>query len=94
MLGRTVTASTIIPKSPIENSPPWSELERHLQEVPATLRSTEVNQIEEMRQQGLVGDGHRGGDGVRPEAVRKYLAHPDLDPRYKPRPGQPTLLDP
>jgi len=28
------------------------------------------------------------------KTVRKYLAHPDLEPRYKLRPGRPTLLDP
>lgn len=28
------------------------------------------------------------------KTVWKYLAHPDLEPRNKPRPGRPTLLDP
>lgn len=26
--------------------------------------------------------------------MRKSLAHPELEPRYKPRPGKPSLLDP
>jgi transposase len=28
------------------------------------------------------------------KTVRKLPGHPDLEPRYKPRRGRPTLLDP
>ncbi len=70
-----------------------TELERHLKEVPATLRSTEVNQIEQMRREGLSVTAIAEVTGFDRKTVRKYLAHPDREPRYKPRPGRPTLLD-
>lgn len=70
-----------------------NELERHLKEVPETLRSTEVNQIEEMKRQGLSLTAIAEVTGFDRKTVRKYLAHPELEPRYKPRPGRPTVLD-
>lgn len=68
-----------------------TELERRLYEAPETLRSTEVNQIEEMRSQGLSMTAIAEMTGFDPKTVRKYLAYPELEPRYKPRPGRPTL---
>jgi transposase len=53
-----------------------------------------VNQIEEMRRQGLSVTGIAEVTGFDRKTVRKYLAHPKLEPRYKPRPGGPTILDP
>ena len=53
-----------------------------------------MNQIEEMRRQGLSVTAIAEVTGFDRKTVRKYLAHPDLEPRYKPRPGRPTLLDP
>ena len=53
-----------------------------------------MNQIEEMRRQGLSVTAIAEATGFDRKTVRKYLAHPDLEPRYKPRPGRPTLLDP
>jgi len=53
-----------------------------------------VNQIEEMKRQGLSVTAIAEATGFDRKTVRKYLAHPDLEPRYKPRPGRPTLLDP
>jgi transposase len=70
-----------------------NELERHQKEVPGLLRSTEVNQIEEMKRQGLSVTAIAEVTGYDRKTVRKYLARPDLEPRYKPRPGRPTLLD-
>jgi hypothetical protein len=73
---------------------PVTELERHLRRCRSLLRSTEVNQIEEMKRQGLSVTAIAEVTGFDRKTVRKYLAHPDLEPRYKPRPGRPTLLDP
>ena len=52
-----------------------------------------MNQIEEMRRQGLSVTAIVEVTGLDRETVRKYLAHPNLESRYKPRPGRPTLLD-
>ena len=49
-----------------------TELERHLKEVPALLRSTEVNQIEEMRRQGLSVTAIAEVTGFDRKTIRKY----------------------
>jgi transposase len=53
-----------------------------------------VNQIEEMKRQGLSVTAIAEITGFDRKTVRKYLAHPELELRAKPRPGRPTLLDP
>ena len=53
-----------------------------------------MNQIGEMRRQGLSVTAIAEVTGFDRKTVRKYLSHPELEPRYKPRPGRPTLLDP
>jgi transposase len=53
-----------------------------------------VNQIEEMRRQGLSVTAIAEVTGFDRKTVRKYMAHPEREPRYKPRPGRPSLLDP
>src|SRR5690242_6763521 len=47
-----------------------------------------------MRREGLSVTAIAEVTGFDRKTVRKHLAHPDLEPRYKPRPGRPTLLDP
>jgi transposase len=42
--------------------------------------------MEEMRRQGLSVTAIAEVTGFDRKSVRKYLAHPDLEPRYKPRP--------
>jgi transposase len=61
--------------------------------VPELIRSIEVNQIEEMRRQGLSVTGIAEMTGFDRKTVRKYLRHPEVEPRYGPRPGRPSLLD-
>jgi transposase len=53
----------------------------------------EVNHIEELRRQGLSLTAIAEVTGFDRKTIRKYLAHPELEPRYKPRPGRPSLLD-
>jgi transposase len=53
-----------------------------------------VNQIEELRRQGLTVTAIAEVTAFDRKTVRKYLAHPELEPRYKPRPGRPSVLDP
>jgi transposase len=52
-----------------------------------------VNQIEELRRQGLSVCGIAAVTGFDRKTVRKYLANPDQQPRYKPRPKRPGQLD-
>jgi transposase len=54
----------------------------------------EVNQMEELRREGLSVTAIGEITGFDRKTVRNYLLHPELEPRYKPRPGQPSLLDP
>jgi transposase len=54
----------------------------------------EVNQMEELRRGGLSVTAISEVTGFDRKTVRKYLLHPELEPRYKPRPGGPSLLDP
>jgi transposase len=61
--------------------------------VPELIRSIEVNQIAEMRRQGLSVTGIAEMTGFDRKTVRKYLRHPELEPRYGPRSGGPSLLD-
>jgi transposase len=53
-----------------------------------------VNQIEELRRQGLSVCGIAAVTGFDRKTVRKYLASPERQPRYKPRPKRPSQLDP
>ena len=53
-----------------------------------------MNQIEAMRREGLSITAIAELTGFDRKTIRKYLAHPDLEPRYMPRPGRPSLLDP
>jgi len=53
-----------------------------------------VNHMEELRRQGLSVTAISEVTGFDRKTVRKYLAHPELEPRYKPMPGQRSLLDP
>lgn len=53
-----------------------------------------MNQIEELRRQGLSVTAIGEMTGFDRKTIRKYLAHPELEPRYRPRPGGPSLLDP
>lgn len=50
--------------------------------------------MEELRREGLSVTVIGEITGFDRKTVRKYLLHPELEPRYKPRPGQPSLLDP
>lgn len=52
-----------------------------------------MNHIEELRRQGLSLTAIAEVTGFDRKTIRKYLAHPELEPRYKPRPGRPSLLD-
>jgi transposase len=54
----------------------------------------EVNHMEELRRQGLSVTAIGEITGFDRKTVRKYLLHPELEPRYNPRPGKPSLLEP
>jgi transposase len=54
----------------------------------------EVNKMEELRRSGLSVTAIAEVTGFDRKTVRKYLLHPELEPRYKPRPGAPSQLDP
>jgi transposase len=62
------------------------------EEVPVTLRSTEVQQIEELKRQGMSISAIAAVMGVDRKTIRKYLARPDPQPRYAPRPKPPSVL--
>src|SRR5581483_10739078 len=68
MFGTGVSGGAITPKSPFENSPPATESQRAPGRVPATLSVVEVNQIEELKRQGLVDLWDCCGDRFRPES--------------------------
>jgi transposase len=52
-----------------------------------------MNQIEELRRQGLSVCGIAGVTGFDRKTVRKYLANPERQPRYGPRQKRPSQLD-
>jgi len=52
-----------------------------------------VNKIEELRREGLSVCRIAELPGFDRKTVRKYLAHPEQEPRYRPRPPRPSLLD-
>jgi transposase len=52
-----------------------------------------MNQIEELKQQGLSICGIATATGFDRKTVRKYLARPEQEPRYGPRPKRPSQLD-
>jgi len=52
-----------------------------------------VNQIEELKRQGLSICGIAAVTGFDRKTVRKYLARPEQEPRYGPRPKRPSQLD-
>jgi transposase len=52
-----------------------------------------VNQIEELRRQGLSVCGIADVTGFDRKTVRKYLANPERQPRYGPRRKRPSQLD-
>lgn len=53
-----------------------------------------MNQIEELRRQGLSVCGIAAVTGFDRKTVRKYLANPERQPRYGPRQKRPSQLDP
>lgn len=53
-----------------------------------------MQNIEELKRQGLGVTAIASVTGFDRKTIRKYLAHPDLLPRYRPRPKRPSLLDP
>ena len=52
-----------------------------------------MNQIEELKRQGLSICGIAAVTGFERKTVRKYLARPEQEPRYGPRPKRPSQLD-
>ncbi len=52
-----------------------------------------MNKIEELRREGLSVCRIAELTGFDRKTVRKYLAHPEQEPRYPPRPPRPSLLD-
>ena len=52
-----------------------------------------MNQIEELRRQGLSVCGIADVTGFDRKTVRKYLANPERQPRYGPRQKRPSQLD-
>lgn len=63
------------------------------EEVLATLRSTEVQEIEELKRQGMSVSSIATVMGLDRKTVRKYLVKPERQPRYGPRRKPPSLLD-
>ncbi len=53
-----------------------------------------MNQIEELKRQGLSICGIAAVTGFDRKTVRKYLAKPGQEPRYGPRPKRPSQLSP
>lgn len=58
------------------------------------LRGTEVQEIEELKRQGLSIQAISELTGYDRKTVRKYLIVPDGIPAYRPREAQPSKLDP
>ncbi|HET8579934.1 MAG TPA: hypothetical protein VFL31_02970 [Nitrospiraceae bacterium] len=52
-----------------------------------------MQHIEELKRQGLSVTAIAGVTGFDRKTIRKYLAHPELLPRYRPRPKKPSLLE-
>jgi transposase len=52
-----------------------------------------VQNIEELKRQGLSVTAIASVTGFDRKTIRKYLAHPELLPRYRPRPKRLSLLD-
>lgn len=53
-----------------------------------------MHQIEELKRQGLSVTAIAAVIGCDRKTVKKYLDHPELQPRYKPRPKKPGKLEP
>ena len=57
------------------------------------LRGTDVNDLTEMKREGLSVQAICELTGYDPKNVRKYLLKPEAAPRYAARPEQPHKLD-
>ncbi len=58
------------------------------------LRGTDVNQLSELKQEGLGIQAISELTGYDPKTVRKYLMRPEAVPEYAPRAAQTSKLDP
>ncbi len=63
------------------------------EEVAPLLRGADVNEIQELKRQGLSISQIAAHTGFNRRTIRKYLAHPGT-PRYSARAPRPTKLDP
>lgn len=66
---------------------------RFRQEVPTLLRGKDVQDIEELKRQGLSIKAISKLTGCDRKTVRKYLARPEATPAYGPRPPRAGKLD-
>src|SRR5262249_40370063 len=62
-------------------------------EVPTLLRGKDVQDIAELKRQGLTIKAISKVTGCDRKTVRKYLAQPEAAPVYGPREPQPSKLD-
>jgi hypothetical protein len=81
------------PKRRLKNPHPRHELERHLRRCRQLLRSAEVNEIQELKRQGLSICAIAAVTGFDRKTVRRYLADPVKQPRYGPRPKRAGPLE-
>ena len=94
---RIVSAGAKIPIVPIEKSPPltkfFSATDSRREEVRELLRGKDVNDIRELKRQGLSIQAISEMTGFDRKTIRRYLREPEGQPEYGPRPKPPSLLD-
>ena len=92
-----VSAGAKIPIVPIEKSPPltkfFSATDSRREEVRELLRGKDVNDIRELKRQGLSIQAISEMTGFDRKTIRRYLREPEGQPEYGPRPKPPSLLD-
>src|SRR5437763_2473954 len=62
-------------------------------EVPTLLRGKDVQEIEELKRQGLTIKAISKVTGCDRKTIRKYLARPEAAPVYGPREARPSKLE-
>ncbi len=61
--------------------------------MPTLLRGKDVQEIEELKRQGLSIKSISTLTGCDRKTIRKYLGQPETAPVYGPRPARPSKLD-